>query len=166
MALHLKLAGSTHAIEIVRRKPTLLLRVDGRLHEIATPDAPDALAIDAAAFSFVRALEAESDRETAFVRHGGRTYEVGFVDPRAEIAAHDATHDEIHAPMPGAVVSVHKQPGETVARGETIVTIESMKLQTALAAQRDGIVQDVLRAAGETFEKDEALVRLAPAAEG
>lgn len=171
MALHLTLAGKVHEIEIVRRKPNLLLRVDGRLHEVAPRDGErdesrDVLMVDGMEFAFTRAFQSEGDGETAFVRHEGRTYDVGFIDPRAESAGHDTSRDEIHAPMPGAVVSVHKKPGEATTRGETLVTIESMKLQTALAAQRDGIVQDILRGEGETFEKDEVLVRLAPAAEG
>lgn len=175
MALHLTLAGKVHEIEIVRRKPNLLLRVDGRLHEVAPrdggqddrrDDGRETLTIDGVEFAFTRAFQAEGDGEAAFVRHDGRSYEIGFIDPRAESAGHDTSRDEIHAPMPGAVVSVHKQPGDAAARGETLVTIESMKLQTALAAQRDGIVQDILRGEGETFEKDEVLVRLAPAAEG
>jgi biotin carboxyl carrier protein len=62
--------------------------------------------------------------------------------------------------MPGAVVSVDKAAGEPVKRGETIVTIESMKLQTALVAPRDGVVAEILRKEGETFEKDEVIVRL------
>ena len=111
-----------------------------------------------------RAVE-DAGRETCFVRIDGRTHEVVLIDPREEFGGHDASRDEIHAPMPGAIVSVHKQAGEQVARGETVVTIESMKLQTALAAPRDGRLLDVLKKRGETFDKDEILARLEPADE-
>ena len=60
---------------------------------------------------------------------------------------------------------MHKQQGEDVLRGETIVTIESMKLQTALAAPRDGRIAALLRREGETFDKDEVIVRLEEAEE-
>ena len=62
--------------------------------------------------------------------------------------------------MPGAVISVHKAVGDRVSRGETIITIESMKLQTALPAPRDGAIAAILRAVGEVFDKDEVIVRL------
>src|ERR1700751_4190316 len=104
-------------------------------------------------------------RETCFVRIDGRTHEVVLIDPREEFAGHDASRDEIHAPMPGAIVAIHRQAGELVARGETVVTIESMKLQTALAAPRDGRLLEVLKKAGETFDKAELLARLEPADE-
>jgi biotin carboxyl carrier protein len=166
MPLHLALNGETHSIEILRRKPHLVLSVNGRVHEIqkwsTEPVGEIVLASDAV--SVARALE-DAGRETCFVRIDGRTHEVVLIDPREEFAGHDTTRDEIHAPMPGAIVSIHKQAGEQVMRGETVITIESMKLQTALAAPRDGRLLDVLKKAGETFDKDELLARLEPAGE-
>jgi acetyl/propionyl-CoA carboxylase alpha subunit len=167
MALHLMLDGETHSIEIIQRRPILRLRVDGREYEIGDhePKATGRAAIGGETVAFARALVADQ-RDTCFVRLDGRTHEIVLIDPRDETGAHDATRDEIHAPMPGAVISVHKAAGDAVTRGETIVTIESMKLQTALAAPRDGHVLEVLKGAGEKFDKDEVLARLAPEAEG
>ena len=121
--------------------------------------------IQGSAVDVIRAVVDDGGRETCFVRIGGRTHEVTLIDPRDEFAGHDASRDEIHAPMPGAIVSIHKQAGELVTRGETVITIESMKLQTALAAPRDGRLLDVLKKDGETFDKDELLARLEPADE-
>lgn len=160
MAVKLTLAGETHEIEIVRRRPHLVVRIDGRLHEVAdlgaTGAGPGAIAVDGEPVSFVRA----ESLGTTFVRLAGRSFEVRYVDPRDAAEAGSGGRDEIHAPMPGAVVSVHKVAGEAVTRGETVITIESMKLQTALVAPRDGVVGAVLKQEGETFEKDEIVVRL------
>ena len=166
MPLHLTLNGNRHSIEIVRRKPHLVLTVDGRSYEIREWSAEPVgeMVVEGSAIGVSRAL-VDDGRETCFVRIDGRTHEVGLIDPREESAGHDATRDEIHAPMPGAIVSVHKQAGEQVARGDTVITIESMKLQTALAAPRDGRLRDVLKKPGETFDKDELLARLEPADE-
>jgi len=43
--------------------------------------------------------------------------------------------------------------------------IESMKLQTVLSAMREGTVAEILRAEGETFEKDAIIVMLEPETE-
>jgi biotin carboxyl carrier protein len=67
--------------------------------------------------------------------------------------------------MPGAPVSLHKAVSDHVMRGETIVTIESMKLQTALPAPRDGVFATILYAEGDVFDKDEIIVRLEPTAQ-
>jgi len=167
MSLHLTLDGEKHSIEIIRRKPHLVLKVDGRIHEIPewSAEPVDEMAIRGDAVTIARAMVDDGGRETCFVRLDGRTHEVVLIDPREESAGHDSLRNEIHAPMPGAIVSVHKQPGEQVVRGETVITIESMKLQTALAAPRDGRLLDVLKQAGESFDKDELLARLEPADE-
>jgi biotin carboxyl carrier protein len=167
MPLHLTLNGERHQIEIVRRQPRLVVSVNGRTYELGewSAEAIGDMVVERDAFAVARALVDDGGRETCFVRIDGRTHEVALIDPRDEISGHDSARDEIHAPMPGAIVSVSKQPGEQVARGETVLTIESMKLQTALAAPRDGRLRDVLKQAGETFDKDELLARLEPAEE-
>lgn len=164
MPLHLTLDGETHAIEIVRRAPRLVLDVDGRRYEIVDEidQGDELLTVDGVGIAVARALVEAGPRETCFVRIDGRTHEVGLIDPREETSGHDSSRDEVHAPMPGAVVSVHRRAGDAVVRGETIVTIESMKLQTALAAPRDGVLAEVLKAAGDTFDKDAVLARLVP----
>jgi len=166
MPLHLALDGEKHSIEILRRKPHLVLNVDGRIYEIPEWSAEPIgeMVLDGNTVAVARAIE-DAGRETCFVRIDGRTHEVVLIDPREEFAGHDAARDEIHAPMPGAIVSIHKSAGEQVTRGETVITIESMKLQTALAAPRDGRLRDVLKKPGETFDKDELLARLEPADE-
>ncbi|BCH25335.1 acetyl-CoA carboxylase biotin carboxyl carrier protein subunit [Mesorhizobium sp. L-8-3] len=160
MAFKLTVDGHPHTIEIVRRRPHLVLRIDGREHEISltgnSGDGRQTIQIAGIPFHFTRAHA--GDRQ--IVRFGGHTFLTGIVDPRSEAEGGGSTQDHIKAPMPGAVVSVHKAAGDAVKRGETIVTIESMKLQTALAAPRDGVVAEILREEGATFEKDEIIARL------
>ena len=64
--------------------------------------------------------------------------------------------------MPGAVIEIHAAPGQSVARGDPLLTIESMKLQTVLSAPRDGIVAEITVTQDETFGKDQILARLTP----
>lgn len=162
MALKLTLNGEEYEVSIVRRKPHLVLLIDGREHEItALPQIGDgqrSLNIDGQPVDFAHAMLGDQQ----IVRLKGRTFNIGYVDPFSDASGGGGGHDELKAPMPGAVISVHCQPGETVARGQTLITIESMKLQTALPAPRDGIVAEIRRNEGQTFEKDEVIVVLEP----
>jgi 3-methylcrotonyl-CoA carboxylase alpha subunit len=139
-----------------------VVRIDGRLRDVegdvATGNGRHALLVDGRSHSATRARTAD----TQHVRIGGRTLDITMVDPRAEAAAAGGAQDQIKAPMPGAVVSVHKHAGEAVKRGETVLTIESMKLQTALASPRDGVIAEVRKDEGGTFEKDEVVASLVP----
>lgn len=156
MALHLRLHGQDHAIEIVARKPELVLRIDGVERRVQTMSG--AVAVDGRA----HLCEIVRLGDRRIVRLAGRTFDLAPVDAEFEDEAGAGGLDAIRAPMPGAVVSVAKAEGDAVKRGETVLTIESMKLQTALAAPRDGVIESILKRQGETFEKDEAVVLLAP----
>src|SRR5690606_6674510 len=142
-------------------RPDLVLRLGDGLHTVAV--APDgAILLDGDYHDIVHA--ADGDRH--FIRIDGRTIETVLVDPRKALEDASGGANEIRTPMPGAVVSVHKAAGDAVMRGETIITIESMKLQTALGSPRDGIVAEVLKSEGDTFDKDAVIARLVDISEG
>ncbi|GAC1692862.1 MAG: pyruvate carboxylase [Steroidobacteraceae bacterium] len=71
----------------------------------------------------------------------------------------------VGAPMPGTVVTVMAVAGATVTRGDTLVTLEAMKMQTAVRAESGGVVDEVLAVPGQTVDaKDLLLVLRAGAA--
>jgi pyruvate carboxylase len=65
----------------------------------------------------------------------------------------------VAAPMPGAVVSVAVGVGEEVAAGQKLVTLEAMKMETTLYAERAGRVAEVLARVHTQVEAGELLVR-------
>ena len=152
MAFKLWLNGAVHEVEIIARRPHLVVAIDGREHEVSATGLP---------VHFARAHI--GDRQ--IVRLGGATFEARLIDPRSQADQSGAGRDHVRAPMPGAIVAVHRPAGAAVKRGEAIVTIESMKLQMALNAPRDGVVAELMRQEGETFEKDEVIARLEALAE-
>jgi acetyl-CoA/propionyl-CoA carboxylase biotin carboxyl carrier protein len=74
-----------------------------------------------------------------------------------------AGHGEasLEAPMPGTVVQLRVEPGASVAAGETLVVLESMKMEISIAAPRDGSVAEVLVAAGNQVDRGAVLIELA-----
>jgi biotin carboxyl carrier protein len=87
---------------------------------------------------------------------------VRYVDPLVALAveADAAGHHIARAPMPGVVVSVKAVVGERVVAGTVVAVIESMKLETAIRAAQDGVVEKIHVRAGESFDRDAALVTL------
>ena len=77
--------------------------------------------------------------------------------PRADPA--NACH--VSAPMPGVVASVAVSEGRPVVAGDLLMTIEAMKMETALHAERDGTVAALHVAAGQSVDAKDLLLEYA-----
>jgi len=66
----------------------------------------------------------------------------------------------IPAPMPGLVVSVAVEVGQAVRRGDLLLTMEAMKMETAVAADRDGTVKRIVVGPGAEVESKDLLIEL------
>ncbi len=80
---------------------------------------------------------------------------------RGSGAGGDASGD-ILAPMPGAVLEVLVSEGDRVERNQTVVLMESMKMELVITASRDGIVRRVAVQPGQQVERGMRLLELAP----
>ncbi|MGD9863946.1 MAG: biotin carboxylase N-terminal domain-containing protein [Pseudodonghicola sp.] len=87
------------------------------------------------------------------------------VDPLDRAAAGAAAGNLIEAPMPGLVKAVFVAAGDSVSEGQKLAILEAMKMEHTLTAARDGVVAEVLAAAGAQVEAGAALVRLEDEAE-
>ncbi|MCW2513564.1 MAG: biotin carboxyl carrier protein [Mycobacterium sp.] len=66
---------------------------------------------------------------------------------------------ELVSPMPGSVVAIGQQDGATVAAGTTVVTVEAMKMEHALTAPVDGVVE-LLVAVGDQVKVGQTLATI------
>jgi len=102
--------------------------------------------------------------DRTFIHMDGRAWDVLAIDDlaRAMEQAHHKGEDTTEAPMPGTVIGVHVSEGDAVHKGQTLVVIESMKMETSITAWRDGTVHTVHVPLGATFDRKAPLVTLAP----
>ncbi|XP_006879444.1 PREDICTED: propionyl-CoA carboxylase alpha chain, mitochondrial isoform X1 [Elephantulus edwardii] len=70
------------------------------------------------------------------------------------------TSSVLRSPMPGVVVAVSVQPGDTVVEGQEICVIEAMKMQNSMAAGKTGKVKSVHCKTGDTVGEGDLLVEL------
>jgi 3-methylcrotonyl-CoA carboxylase alpha subunit len=66
----------------------------------------------------------------------------------------------ILAPMPGRVLSVEVAAGQTVTRGQKLLTLEAMKMEHSLVAPFNGTVEDLMVSAGAQVQVDALLVKV------
>ena len=67
---------------------------------------------------------------------------------------------DIVAPMPGRVAQILVQVGEPVQRGQTVIILESMKMELEIAALRDGVVKRIPVEPGAQVDKGMRLLEL------
>ena len=72
---------------------------------------------------------------------------------------------DILAPMPGAVLEVLVAEGDEVERNQTVVVMESMKMELLITAPRNGVVRRVSVEPGQQVERGMRLLELAPEGE-
>jgi pyruvate carboxylase len=70
---------------------------------------------------------------------------------------------EVAAPMPGLVVTVAVRGGDKIKKGQKLLSLEAMKMETTLYAERDGTLAEVLVAPGTPVEAGELIARYADA---
>jgi len=67
---------------------------------------------------------------------------------------------ELVAPMPGLVRSVNVVEGEAVKKGQTLLTVEAMKMEIRIQAPKDGVVKSLTVKVGQTVEREQILIVL------
>ena len=91
-------------------------------------------------------------RRTAFFELNGQPREIVVVDRSLAGAVREAPKADaadplqIGSPLPGLVVGIAVQAGAPVRKGQKLLTIEAMKMETTLYAERDGRIDEVLAA--------------------
>jgi pyruvate carboxylase subunit B len=164
MIYHVTIAGRAFEVEMGGEG----IRVDGRPVDASLYRADGsplaALHVDAATYPL---LASRRTKGHWALRLRGIPLDAEVIDERtktirdlAGVGAGPAGPRPIVAPMPGMVLRVEVEEGDTVAEGQGVVIVEAMKMENELCASGAGVVSRVLVAEGEAVEKDQVLVEL------
>lgn len=89
----------------------------------------------------------------------GRTHRLIRSSPSSRGAASHRTPGRVTAPMPGKISAVHVRAGDHVQTGRLLMVLEAMKMEHAVSATRNGVIERVCYADGDQVaEGDELLV--------
>jgi biotin carboxyl carrier protein len=68
----------------------------------------------------------------------------------------------LKAPMPGQVIDIQVAEGQTVAKGQTLLVLESMKMQNELRAPHSGVVSHLRVKTAEIVQQKQLLLNITP----
>ena len=67
----------------------------------------------------------------------------------------------LKSPLPGSIIKVLVSEGQAVKRGETLLTMESMKMENEIKAEKDGVIVSIAVAPGQNVMQDDTLLMMA-----
>lgn len=141
------------------------ITIDGAVYPI------DLRAVDEATFSLLianashEALVETSNGEIQVLLRG-RLYAARVEDERASRLQHAGSlhagsgEVTLKSPMPGLIVSIPVSEGQVVTKGQTIVVLESMKMENELKAPRAGTIASIKVSPRQSVEQGQALAVL------
>lgn len=118
--------------------------------------------------SYEVVIEPDAERRNVYeVLLEGARFEVQVEDERSRrlakaVFALQAPPGELilRPPIPGLIVSVPVEAGQSVEKGETLVVFEAMKMQNEIRAPRDGVVREVRVRPGMQVTQNDVLMIL------
>lgn len=98
--------------------------------------------------------------ETVYVFTDIGRDEISLIDIMAHVGEDTAAVGSLKSPMPGQVVAFKVAVGDTVKKGEPLAVIEAMKIEHTITAPTDGVVAELLFAAGDVVADGDELLRI------
>ncbi len=78
--------------------------------------------------------------------------------PDFDFGEKDESASQITATLPGTVLAIHVQTGQAVTKGQTLLVLESMKMENAVTSPIDGVIAEVAVSVGTYVKKDQPLL--------
>nr|WP_186386494.1 acetyl/propionyl/methylcrotonyl-CoA carboxylase subunit alpha [Stappia sp. TSB10P1A] len=111
------------------------------------------------------AVKVNPTRQGFRLRQRGAEVVLACLTPRQAMAARlmpekipADTSKMLLCPMPGLVVSIAVEQGQTIEAGQTLATVEAMKMENVLKAERKGVVKTIAAKPGDSLAVDEIIM--------
>jgi len=67
---------------------------------------------------------------------------------------------EIKSPLPGIIVKIFVSSGEEVKKNQKLFSLEAMKMENEIKAERDGIIESIKAVSGQSVLQDEVVMEM------
>lgn len=107
----------------------------------------------------------DPEKKEAKINVDGYDFEVKVKEPLDHLInelgflkANKHSVKEIKSPMPGLVVNIFVEVGQTVNEGDKLLSLEAMKMENILKAPGEGIIKAILIDKGNSVDKNQVLI--------
>ena len=67
---------------------------------------------------------------------------------------------KVKAPLPGTILEIHIKPGDKINKGQNLITMEAMKMENNVLAEKEGTVKDIKVSQGDNVLQDDILIEM------
>jgi 3-methylcrotonyl-CoA carboxylase alpha subunit len=154
-ALLLRACGRTHEVRLGARGSggDITVQVGDERLRLALRPLPHSDDWQVVAGDRLETMSVVRGGDALHVQAAGDVFVIEAISYLNRATAALATSGELRTPMMGTILKTHAGEGEQVRAGDTVVTMESMKMELKICAEQDGGVRSILVAAGQTVER-------------
>lgn len=168
MSIEIKLNERIASVKILKQFENLLeIKVDDKIYQVDLMHNDEGLFSiieNGRSFSIELVPQNKPKHYTAYTLYN--TYDVEVIDAesryrRNRSSATQMTSDNtIISPMPGKVVKIPVKQGDEVLKGDTVITISAMKMESEYKAPKDGKIARIHVTEGSTVDANQVLVEI------
>jgi biotin carboxyl carrier protein len=166
MSVEIKINNRLAKVELLEQNDNLLkVRVDDRIYDIDlmhTPGGTFSILESGHSYNIELIPQEQAKRYTAYTLY--RTFDVEIIDAEARYVLNrgggnmETGEKWIKSPMPGKVVRIDVSEGEAVTKGQTVLILSAMKMESEYKSPVDGLVRKIAVSAGEVVEGNQLLI--------
>jgi biotin carboxyl carrier protein len=168
MSVEIKLDKRIASVKILKQYENLLeIKVDDRIYQV------DLMHNDEGIFSILEngrsynielVPQSKPKLFTAYTLY--RSYDIEVIDAESRYLRNRSgvtqlvSENTISSPMPGKVIKIPVKVGDKVQKGDTVITISAMKMESEYKSPIDGIVIKIHVSEGSTVDANQKLIEI------
>ena len=78
----------------------------------------------------------------------------------AKIKAEDGNTNHVGSPLPGQIAKIFVSEGAKIIKGDKVLVIEAMKMETIITAEKSGTIKKLYISSGENVETKDLLIEI------
>lgn len=168
MSVEIKVGDRIARVELLKQEGNLLeIKIDDQIYKLDilhTPDGTFSIIHEGHSYNIELTQKEQPKKYTAFTLY--KTFDVEIIDAEARylinrdgVGLH-SNENTIISPMPGKIVKILLSEGDPVKKGETVIIISAMKMESEYKSPKDGIIKKITIREGDTIEGNQILVEI------
>lgn len=168
MPLEVKIGDRVSSVRLLKRDNSLVtIAIDDRVYELDVEMVEEGIySILNNGQSYNIEMIQGATSKNYYVNTFYNSYDIEIIDAQSKYQSsrnRNADHQgekTIVTPMPGRVVRIPVKKGQTVSKGQTVIVISAMKMESEYKAPTDGVVKKVYVKEGDTIQGHQPLVEI------